>query len=147
MKLKLTQPGFETYNGQMGVMFFEDGMSTNDVRSVDAIRMAAVMLCEWEDGRSPSITQSILDNANTPAPSFTNNGDGTDNDKEAVDTADRQAVAANINDVLKTAEWSHEQLAVIADRDGIKGLRAIAEPMDIKGNSIKELITAILKKN
>ena len=140
MKLRLTQPGFEHYNGQMGVIFFEDGLSKGDVLSLDAVRMAAVMVCEWENGSSPSVAQAILDNADTPAPIFASGADGQ-HDKEAVGKAKAESIQ---QDVPKTSAYNYEQLSAIADAQGIKGLRAIAEPLGIKSNSIKELIEAIL---
>jgi hypothetical protein len=147
MKIRLTQTGFENYNGQMGVVFFEAGLSTNDVRPIDAIRMSAVMQCEWEDGRSANVAQSILDNANTSAPMFSV-VPGADNDAEAAAAAELAEVVASIEDpdMPKTAMWTKEQLGAIADRDGIAGLRDIATPLGIKGNSIKEMIAAILAK-
>lgn len=134
MKLRLMQKGFETYNGQMGVIFFENGLSTADVKVIDAVRMAAVMLCEWEDGSSPSVAQSILDNANTPAPM-----------PRQEQPEPTPAPAPDAQPVGVTVSYTEDQLAAIADKEGIKGLRVIAEPLGIKSNSISELIVAILK--
>lgn len=143
MKLRLTQPGFETYTGQMGVIFFEDGLSTADVREIDAIRMAAVMLCEREDGSSPSIAQSILDNAHTAAPIF--EAGASEHDHEAKMNASVAAVVAPNSDVPRTSVMTAAQLHAIADKDGIKGLRLIGDALNIKSNSIREMIDAILK--
>lgn len=140
MKLRLTQPGFETYTGQMGVLFFEDGASTADAKPNDARRMAATMLCEYEDGTSPSDTQAILDNMDTPAPVFAVGDAEHDRVANATETV-RQMDA----DKPLTSGYTQEQLGAIADKDGIGGLRKIAEPMGIKGNSITGLIDAILK--
>lgn len=153
MKLRLTQAGFATYSGQMGVLWFEDGVSTTDVRPQDARRMAATMLCEWEDGSSPSMSQAILDNANTPAPIFA----ADHHDKEAAVTAaaELKAIAAEAvrdeayadatrADRPMSAGITRDQLAAIADKDGITGLRKIADPLGIKGNSINGLIEALL---
>lgn len=148
MKLRLLQSGFETYEGQMGVIFFTNGLSTADVKPIDAIRMAAVMQCEWEDGTSPSVAQSIIDHAHTPA-SIINaqemNGD------TALAAESRMANNLGKADRPETepeapgALYTEESLALIADEQGIKGLRAIADPMGVKGNSIKELIADILR--
>jgi hypothetical protein len=146
-KIRLTQPGFEHYTGQMGVLVFEDGLSTSDVSENDARRMGAVMRCEWENtGADPGNAQRLLDNLNTPAPVFVADGQGTDHDSEAALTASKVQEVERIEDIPKTSEtkWSQEQLEAIADKDGIKGLRAIAEPLGIKGTSIRELIREIL---
>lgn len=136
MKLRLMQPGFETYTGQMGVVFFENGLSTADVRPIDAIRMAAVMTCEWDNGASPSVAQSILDNADTPAPTFVSGADGQ-HDREAAATA---AAAPAVAAVVYTAE----ELEAIADKRGIRGLREIGDKVGVKGNAIRDLIEAIV---
>lgn len=136
MKIRLTQPGFESYNGQMGVTFFENGLSVSDVLTRDALRMSAVMLCEWEDGTPASVAQSILDNANTPAPIFVAGANG------------QHDIASAPVKVSKTeppaSRYSREYLGAIADKDGIRGLREIGDPLNIKSNSIKDLIDAIM---
>ncbi|MEB0029210.1 hypothetical protein QN372_00455 [Undibacterium sp. RTI2.1] len=135
MKLRITQLGFEGYSGQMGVINFEDGLSTADVLVIDAVRMSAVMLCEWEDGTSVSITQSIIDNAHSPAPMFVSGAEGQ-HDTEKVETAK--------NDQTSKPVFTEEQLSVLADSEGIKGLRALGDPIGVKGNSIKDLIAALI---
>lgn len=142
MKLRLTQPGFATYTGQMGVIFFEDGLSTNDVLVQDAVRMAAVMICEWEDGTSPSVAQSILDNADTPAPTFVSGDDG-----QHELTAEQLAASgeSQTQEPVPAGGYTAEQLAAVADKEGINGLRKIAEPLGIKSNSIVSMIDQILK--
>lgn len=157
MKIKLTQPGFETYSGQMGVLFFENGLTTADVKSNDAWRLAAQFLCEWEDGSSVSVAQSILDHANTST-----------NDLLPELTADQalaqeaqafSQVYGDSNPTLVIADtavapdafvegkiYTEEELGAVADENGIAGMRAIADTMGIKGNSIAGLIADILAK-
>jgi hypothetical protein len=145
MKLRLTQPGFEGYSAQMGVVFFENGLSTTDVSPHDAIRMAAVMGCEWEDGSPANVGQMYLDGMNAPAPSDQEQRDahGSDADGSSTDDSGEQGSG----DVVKQAgvSYTEEQLAAIADDKGITGLRDIADPLGIKGNSIRGLIDAIVK--
>lgn len=135
MKLRLKEPGFETYSGQMGVMDFKDGLSIKDVLVIDAVKLSCVMYVEWEDGTSPSVAQSILDNAETPAPIV---GDGRPS-KPIV-----EAKVAPAKVILDT-KYTEAQLGAIADKDGIGGLRVIADGLNVKGKSIKELIDGILK--
>lgn len=141
MKLRLTQPGFATYSGQMGVIQFVDGVSSDDVQSIDAIRMAAVMLCEWADGSSPSIAQAILDHAHTPAPMLLPGEPAPSDTATTLEAPPSQSLP--ISQSLPVS-YTEAQLAAIADRDGIKGLRVIGDPLGIKANSIIDLITAIL---
>lgn len=137
MKLRLTQAGFENYTGQMGVTFFEDGLSTNEVSTMDATRMAAVMQCEWEGGATASVTQRLLDEANTPAPIF-----------EAAPEAE-PLVDLEVQDEAAepSKQWTLEELEAVADDHGIAGLRAIGEEIGVKNVSIKGLIEEILAKN
>lgn len=129
MKLRITEPGFKGYTGQMGIVYFENGVSTSDVSTMDATRMSAVMGFEWEDGTAASVAQHILDRANDEA----------------------QTVPVNVSSaVTETKEnpafkkYSVEELADIADTSGISGLREIAEPLGVKGKSIRDLIDGIL---
>lgn len=145
-KIRLTQEGFENYSGQMGVLMFEQGLSTTDVSPNDARRIGAVMRCEWEGGDDPSNAQRLLDSMHTPAPVFVADGQGTDHDAEKAVVEHKEQVVSQVNDIPKTTDtgWSQEQLEAVADKEGIKGLRAIADPMGIKGTSIRELIKEIL---
>lgn len=129
MKLRLTQPGFETYTAQMGVIFFENGLSTTDVLPMDAVRMSAVMGCEWEDGTPSNVSQIYLDNMKTPAPM----------------TEVRDEVAAPSCSIAASVTYSEFELAAIADKSGVAGLRAIADTLGVKGNSIRGLIDGILR--
>ncbi len=127
MKLRLTQPGFENYTAQMGVTFFEEGLSTADVLPMDATRMAAVMQCEWEDGSPANVGQIYLDNMHTPA---------------GVDVVVERETPAVIS--APSVKYTEQELGDIADKEGIAGLRAIADAFGIKGNSINGLIASIL---
>lgn len=144
MKLRLTQTGYEGFTGQMGTVFFENGLSTAEVRPIDAVRIAAQFVCEWEDGSTASVAQSILDHSNM-----------TIGDCKAEINAD-QAMADQARHAARMIEkrpqeqvtkvYTAEQLSEIADRDGIKGLRAIGDGLGIKSNSIAEMMRAILEK-
>jgi hypothetical protein len=136
MKLRLTQLGFENYTGQMGVIFFKDGLSTADVLVVDATRMAAVMGCEWENGSPANVGQIYLDNMNTPAPL---SGAAVERKDEVKNSAIEPSAS-----VAFGVTYTEEQLAAIADEKGIAGLREISDLIGIKGNSIRGLIDAIL---
>lgn len=137
MKLRLKQSGFESYSGQMGVIFFENGLSTTDVLPVDAVRISAVMQCEWEDGEASNVAQRLLDRADTPAPVLQSNT-GIEQPEQP------QPVEPQPVEPAKPL-YTEEQLAAIADEKGITGLRELAEPLGIKGNSIRGLIDALTK--
>lgn len=133
MKLRLTQKHYEAYTGQMGVVFFENGLSTDDVSTLDATRMAAVLGCEWEDGKPANIGQIYLDNMNTAPPSAETVAAVPAKEKKAPEKTGTQ--------------YTEDQLAEIADAKGISGLREISDTLGVKGNSIRGLIDAILKSS
>lgn len=135
MKLRLTQAGFEKYTGQMGVVMFENGLSVGDVLPIDAIRISAAIGADWEDGSAANVGDMYLNNMDAPA--FVGRPDverATEVTPEAVKTSAPSGTA-----------YSKDDLAKIADAEGIAGLRAIADPLGVKGTSIVGLIEAILK--
>ena len=139
MKLRLTAPGWQTYTGQMGVIFFENGLSVADVLPVDAVRVAGVIGAEWEDGRPANVSQIYLDNMQTEA------AIAKDNREPEAPVEAKLTDAAPLVADLMAPTYTEDQLAAIADKSGIAGLREIAEPLGIKGNSIAGLVAAILK--
>jgi hypothetical protein len=149
MKIRLMQPGFENFTGPMGRLVFEDGLSTTDVEGRDFLRMSSVMKCEREDGTSASPVDALLAIADVGAPTAeVARAEELERNADALKVfaqpeADRPATDEPALPVA--ALYTEEQLGKIADKKGIKGLREIAEPMGIKGNSIKELIAEILQ--
>ena len=137
MKLRLTQAGFESYTGQMGVVMFENGLSVGDVLPIDAIRISAAIGADWEDGSAANVGEMYLNNMHAPA--FV--GGGQTEDSAPVEQAAPAPVAPT-----NGTTYTRDELAKIADTDGIGGLRAIADPIGIKGTSIVGLIDAILKQ-
>jgi hypothetical protein len=127
----------ERYTAQMGAVFFENGVSTADVSHKDATRIAAVYACEWEDGTNPSVSQFLLDHMHTPAVTTSAT---TPAEQPARTTPVPAAPAREAQKV-----WNEAELAAIADEKGIAGLREIAEPLNLKGNSIRALLEAIVK--
>lgn len=143
MKLRITQAGFESYTGQMGVLDFIDGLTVGDVLPVDALRIAGIFGAEWENGQAANISQIYLDKMNDEAPSAQMGEAGVQADAAPpvivpVEPGVQAALAL-------AATYTEEQLAAIADDKGILGLREIADPLGIKGNAIKQLIDGILK--
>jgi hypothetical protein len=138
MKLRLTQAGFENYTGQMGVVMFKDGLSEGDVLPIDAIRISAAIGADWEDGTPANVGDMYLNNMDAPA----HVGGGVIHESDEVEQVEESAATQ----VVAGTIYSKDDLAKIADADGIAGLRAIAEPMGVKGTSIVGLIEAILKQ-
>lgn len=124
MKIKIVQPGWETFTGNFGSIEFSDGMSVGEVSSVEASRVAAVVRVETLEGKDPSMAQLIIDSYSAPAEV-----------KTTIEAVELPAV--------EKPTYTKAELEDIADKLGIKGLREISDPLGIKANSISELIVRI----
>ena len=147
MKLKITQPGFENYSGQMGMILFKDGISVYDVNERDALRLSALFGCKWATGASVTITKWEQE-PSAPIGRATYRAEAVE-DREIVggNDGDTQYVDNNSSDipVKVTRYYTLEELEKIADNKGLKGLREVAKPLGIKGTSINGLIEAIME--
>lgn len=129
MKLILLAPGYENFTGVFGMVEFENGTSVDEVAPVIAKRISGIVTCVWEDGSQLSVAEALLANANMPAP-----------------TESATAPVEEREEVAPVPVWTEEELGAIADAKGIAGIREIAEPENIRGNSISGLIKAIVKQ-
>lgn len=121
MKLKITEPGWEGFTGDFGGIDFADGVSTVDVAPYQAKRLSNAIRCETLEGLNPSSSQQVIDSRCV------------------------QVVAAVVAPEAPTVKvWTRDQLQALADTDGIKGIRTISDPLDIKSTSISALIDAIV---
>lgn len=67
--------------------------------------------------------------------------------EEAQPTPEGQSDEDGAAEAVSGLYWTETELGEIADKKGIKGLREIAEPAGIKGNSVSGLIDQIVKKS
>jgi hypothetical protein len=126
MRIKIVQPGWETYSDLLGFTLFKDGVSVEEVSPAEAARLASIVAIETLDGKNPSPAQMILDTWSGPMAVATT---------ATADTAPAQPPAK---------AWTQDELAALADKSGIKGLREIGDPLGVKGTSIPDLIGKIL---
>lgn len=127
MKLKLTQPGYESMTGLFGITFFENGVSVTDVPLREARQIAMSIKAEYEDGSDPNPAQNLLNSMHNKAGEVT------------------PPLGGSETQVPTRLIHTQESLGKVADEQGIKGLRVIASQFDVKGNSIVELMALILK--
>lgn len=144
MKLKLTQAGFETYTGQMGVVMFEDGLSVGDVLPIDAIRISAAIGAQWEDGSAANVGEMYLNNMHSPA--HVGGNDINEMSMPVEGASDKsESTPEGTQIVLEATVYTEDALAAVADKEGIAGLRTIADGLSVKGTSIVGLIAGIMK--
>ena len=150
MKIKLIEPGYETYTGFFGIVEFENGVSTHDVSSIEASLLSSILQVEDAD-TGEKVGQNELERQNwgraaestrlpTQAEIDAENGAGSI-DMETLGAV-AQAIVNLITPEKKT--YTREELEAIADKRGIAGIREVADQFDIKGTSIVKLIDAIM---
>ena len=130
MKIKLVEPGWETFSDYLGFVLFKDGESVEDVSPAEAARLASIVRIETLEGRNPSPAQMILDNWSGPM---------------IVATTDTADAAKAASPAAPAKSWTQEELSAIADERGIKGLREIGDDLGLKGTGIADLIAKIVE--
>ena len=130
MKIKLVEPGWETFRDYLGFVLFKDGESVEDVSPAEAARLASIVRIETLEGRNPSPAQMILDNWSGPM---------------IVATTDTADAAKAASPAAPVKSWTQEELSAIADERGIKGLREIGDDLGLKGTGIADLIAKIVE--
>lgn len=137
IKLKLIEPGFEKYTGELCRAQFVDGESVEGLAPAQADQIASVMRTEAVDCEyiSPAEETNIRDRS---APQL-----------EPMKTQSEEEKAAEENSgendkVVVSKIYTEDELAKIADEKGIQGLREIGDPIGAKDVSISGLIRDIL---
>ena len=168
MKIRLLEVGFNKINGFVGDIEFENGVSIEDVTTREANAIASAMRAETfeEDGgpiggaadvaakdtKAPVVTplsrQDDLEEVIVPKGSEVIGVDEVPEDETiheavAVESEVESEVEPESEDVSAKG-YTFDGLALIADEKGIAGLREIADPLNIKGRSVKDLIDGIL---
>lgn len=129
MHIKLVEPGWETFSDYLGFTLFQDGVSVEQVSPNEAARLASIVRIETLDGHNPSPAQKILDSWSAPMGVATSL------------TADQLPQGP----IVAGKSWTADELSAVADEKGIKGLREIADPLNIKGAGIADLIARIVE--
>lgn len=132
--VKINEPGFDSFNGDIGGIEFENGVSIRDLSPLEVNRLSAAMRVETLEGEQLGVAAAIAANRDTPL------------SNEAERTVTAESENANFMQAPE-GSYTRESLGEIADKKGIAGLREIAEPMGVKGVSIAALIDGILEKS
>ena len=154
MKLKIVEPGWETYNGYLGSVEVVNGESVDHASVREARRIAgSLQVHDIETGKSASISQALLDHY----------GDADEyqilpTQAQVEEAAAAAAAAAALeggektekkpegdSETVVTPEHTQESLAALPDSEGIKGLREIGQKFDVTSSSIAGLIEKILE--
>jgi hypothetical protein len=145
-KIKMTGKGYELFTGPFGTHEFVNGVSVEDVSTRDAERLGAVIPIETVDGVEMNVASSIQKKREA-------NDQQVKQDAVVVEETESEEEVEEVEESLDE-DWieksvstsafmfNEAQLVLIADEEGIEGLRKLSEPVGLKSNSI----TGLLKK-
>jgi len=137
-RLKIVEPGWETYSDFFGGYKFTNGLSDEPISSADANRLGTLLRFVGVDSDAQvgeGATQ--LELTDTKAEVVIAAGE-KERETASVEQATAEAVASTKHTV--------EELEALADQGGIAALRAIGDKIGVKGRSIPELIREIIQK-
>ncbi|ATW57950.1 hypothetical protein CNR34_00017 [Pseudomonas phage nickie] len=153
MKIRIIDPGFAGFNGHLGTAFFVDGVC-DDVSASEAERMASIVAIEEVDtGLNPSVTQRMVDLVNKNADEMGINSNEvlvrSSTAPVVQPTAPHEVTAEQapvVNEQPKglSYDYTKEDLAALADREGIAGIRAFASQYNINGRSLNGIIQELM---
>lgn len=144
--VKIKTPGWETFSGDHCGIQFHNGVTVDAVTRRIADRMAALQVVEiinldgvsqGQGGEASRMVErySLQTFVREPMPRMTDE-EAAAEQKKAFDDAGKPAA--------KTF-YTKDQLTIIAEKEGIAGLRVIAGPWNVKDRSIPKLIELIVK--
>lgn len=145
MKIKIVEPGWDTYTGPLGLVHFENAVSTSDISRQEALRIGAMLRVveineDGEDIGTVNPAHEVLLHQTVAAPVVPE----SPREAEPALAPAPQPVAEEPAPPAIVKIYSKEELFEIASKEGINGIRKIGEPLGVKNNSIKGLIAEIL---
>jgi hypothetical protein len=144
-KLRVIAPGFAGYNGPLGVYEFTDGVSNEEISPADRDRISASISCVEidEDGTETvaGVAERLVSESKQRAPVPEKLRRATDEDKILEEASGIEKAFGNIKKTLTA-----DEIDAAIQKDGISGLRAIAEQWGLKSRSIPSLRQMILDK-
>lgn len=154
--LRIKEPGFENYTGDLGDIWFEDGVSSEVVSNREAERLACIMALEIEgSGENPSATERMVQERRFTIEEMENASkqryekqakiqDIKDKSEQRVEKEIQNLDSEKKSTTVVEYSFTYESLAEIADKEGLKGLRDFAEPYGVRGKSVKDIINSLL---
>lgn len=130
-RIRIDEKGWSNYSGFLGGVEFHNALSVNMVDPMQATRLGSLIRIVKVDTDEQAGGAADYKRIQTVEAEVVPESERGLTDSQAV------APQAPVN------VWTAEQLAAIADKQGIAGLREIAEPMGVKGRGIAELIEEI----
>lgn len=153
-KVKLTQRGWDKYNGTMLGIQFVDGVTIREVTEHEANQIGSSLRAEFEDGSGQvGAAAQLLKIQSTrmeKKESLRQQAEREKREQDETREAERIALVEEARKFIRAGFMTREELEKVADNKGpntgIKGLREIADPLGVKANSIPALIAGILRR-
>ena len=140
MKIRITQPGFESLTGPYGVVEFIEGVSVADVSGIEIDRLAAsISIVNAETDEPIGVTARMVECYSDTAQVIAPLPRMSDLESEPAPVKDEPA------DTSLPKFWTSDELGDLADAGGIKAVREIAVRWDVRGKAIAELISEIIE--
>lgn len=133
MKIKLLGTRSDL-SGFIGTIEFKNGISVADVSQRDADAVKANFRCEIIDGMTTNDRIRLMSQPGYRTPPVA---------KEAIEVPQK---VDESEQTIDSGLYTEAQLGEIADKEGIAGLRAIADSLGVRDKSIVGLIKGIMQK-
>ena len=163
IKVRIVQPGMQTYTGYIRGTRFIDGVSHEAMPIRDALRLGASCAVEDMEGRvvspnymefvdaneisaadvMPKVSKTIIEEESHAKEEALQEEAGAEASEEVEDEV-VDFYAPN-EEHAEPKRWELSDLEAIADAEGISGLREIGEEFNVKERSIDGLIKEIMK--
>lgn len=133
-RLRITEPGLDNYNGLFGMVEFVEGVSVHQVGWQEAARLGAnVRVVDYDEPErqvGPVSDYERIKHTTADAPMV-----------KAMDTG------IFVDGEIKSAtqRFTRAELEDIADKQGLAGVRAIANAVGRTGRSIAQCVDAVLE--
>lgn len=143
-RIKIIEAGWDNYTAELCGVQFENGVSVTAVPSYQADRVGGIIKVvtfdEKGEGEVVGQANRMVGGVTISAPVVEGMRQPTPEEIEA----ERREVAAKAKSRPASVFYTREALEEIADQKGLKGLREIAAPWNVRDRSIPSLITEIL---
>ncbi|MBP2498255.1 hypothetical protein ABID82_005146 [Methylobacterium sp. PvP062] len=146
-RIKITQPGWAGFTGEIGITLFKDGISVDHVGRREIVKIGASLSLievddEGDEGENPALQHRMLTDGSMSIPAEVLTPLARASDEPSVPAAPRAAKAV---DPTTITFHTKDELEKLAETKGLAGLRAIMDPLNIKAVSINKAIQVILK--
>jgi len=144
-RIKIIQPGWAGFTGEIGITQFKDGISVDHVGRREIVVIgASLSLIEVDDdgdeGENPALQHRMLSDGSMSMPA-----EILKPLARATDEAPAAPRAAKAIDPTAITFHTKDELEKLAETKGLNGLRAIMDPLNVKAVSINKAIQVILK--